>query len=772
MQFIDLSKRAAAILFAVCCTCSLFSLSATPSAGAATEPSQNPSAHRLLAGYPLEGEIKPGEIQIYQVTLAAGDYVQVLLEQRGVDVALRLVAPVGKELADVDTQKFRQGVERLYWVTDASGDFRIEVRSLEKELGGPYQLRLEEARAASNTDQLRVQALKLYWEGVRLGAGNDEKSRTRTIETYQQASKLFSEAGDKWGEAAALHKIGLTYVELRQSKKAIEYFDQAISLYQVASDRQGEASALSDKGALFGTGNSELFNVAKASELYEQALPIARTIGDKELEARILFNTAKLYGRPTGDWRKAIDFYQSAVAPGRASGNLKVVAGALNNMGMAYFDNGEPHKALEIFDEALATVRNLGDRQNEAGYLHNIAMALYSVGDVQKSLDVLDGAEAIVRTEKLSFIEPYTRHLKGLMFSALGEHERAIESYGQGLLLARQFGMREGERSFLMNIGEAQLRAGNYEQSRDAFEQAIQVKIPGAPGLDPEILIRIADVNLASGDGQKALEQIQQATPLFRETQNRAKGSALEILGRAYLKLDEPAKAFTAFNEASRSPVPLNLLDGTRLLVDIARAQKRLGNLTAARTKTEEAITQIESSRSNLISPELRASYFATQQETFYFYVDLLMDLHKQQPQAGFDQMALEASEARRARSLLEFLNAAHANIRQGVDAQLIDQEKVLGQRLNAKQQFRLRLLGGSHTEKQIAAIDNELMALLAAYQSAQDRIRKVSSQYSAVTQPQRLSAKEIRSLLEPNTVLLEYSLGPERSYLWATTPE
>ncbi len=772
MQFTNLPKRAAAIFLTICCLYPLFFMMVTRSARAANGASQNSSAHDLVAGYPFENNIKPGEIQIYQVTLAAGDYVQVLLEQKGVNVALRLVAPDGKQLADVDTQNFRQGIERLYWVTKGAGNFQIEVRSLEKDLGGPYQLRLEEVRSASHTDQLSFQALQLYWEGFRLGAQGDAESRTKAIETYEQVAKLFHDAGNKWGEGAALHKIGRTYSDSRQPQKAIDYLDRALPLYLAAGDRQGEASALSDKGALYGDDHSDLFDMSKATELYDRALPIARTIGDKELEGRILFNSAKLYGRPTGDWRKAIDLYHSAVAPGRASGNFKIVAGALNNMGMAYFDSGEPYKALEIFDEALATVRTIGDRQNEAGYLHNVAMALYSVGDVQNALNVLDQAEVIVRNEKLSFIEPYTRHLKGLMFSALGEHERAIDSYQQGLLLARQFGMRDGERSFLMNIGEAQLRAGDYEKARDAFEQAMHVKVPGGPGLDPEILIRVADVNLASGDYQKALEQLQQAKPLFRETQNRAKGGMLEILGRAYLKLNEPAKALTAFNEAFSSPVPLNLVDSTRLLVDIARAQKRLGNLTEARTKTEEALARIESSRSNLVSSELRASYFATQQETFYFYVDLLMDLHKQQPQAGFDQMALETSEARRARSLLEFLNTVHANIRQGVDAQLIDQEKVLGQRLNAKQQFRLRLLDGSHTEKQIAAIDNDLKALLADYESAQDRIRKVSSHYSALTQPQRLSAKEIRGLVDPNTLLLEYSLGPERSYLWATTPE
>ncbi len=171
-------------------------------------------------------------------------------------------------------------------------------------------------------------------------------------------------------------------------------------------------------------------------------------------------------------------------------------------------------------------------------------------------------------------------------------------------------------------------------------------------------------------------------------------------------------------------------------------------------------------------SPELRASYFSTQQEAYYFYIDLLLAMHKQQPAAGFDRQALEASEARRARSLLESLIAARGDIRQGVDPKLVELEKILGQRINAKQQFRLRLLSGNHTDEQVASVDKDMDSLLAEYQLTQDRIRKASKHYAALTQPGQLSTNEIQRLLGPNTVLLEYSLGEEHSYVWAVTSD
>lgn len=771
MKFSSPAKLVIPLIVAICCftfTSAANSLLARGGRGAQTD-----GVARLVSGGSFERTIKAGEKNTYQLRLLAGEYFHLLVEQRTANIAVSLVAPDSKKLIEVDVQKFRQGIERLYWVADAPGDFQIEISSLEKDHEGAYQIRVGEVHPASVTDQLRVQAQKLYWQGLLSAARGDKESRTAAIQSHEQAAKLFRDAGDKWGEASALHKIGRVYSDLRQWQKAFEFLDQALPIYLAANDRQGEASDLSDKGAVFGNESSGLFDVAKATELYDRALLIARTIGDKELESRILFNTAKLYGRPTGDWRKAIDLYQSAVEPGRASGNVKIVHSALNNMGMAHFDSGDPYKALEIFSQALAIVQSIGDRPDEAGYLHNIAMARFSVGDVQKALDILDEAEVIVRQEKLSFIEPYTLHLRGLMLNALGERERAIETYEQGLRLVRGFGIRDGERSFLLNMGETYAKSGEYQKALDSYNQALLIKRPGdTRETDPYIVSLMAESHLSLGDAKKALEVLQQAMPLLSENDKRAKGAALEILGRAYLKLQEPAKALAVFTEASTSPVQLEGFGGTRLLLDQARAQEQLGNLGEARVKTEEALKRIESSRSNLVSPDLRASYFATQQEGFYFYVDLLLALHKQQPAAGFDQIALEASEARRARSLLEFLNSARADIRQGVDIQLVDQEKALVQRINAKQQFRIRLLSRAHTDEQIGSVDKDIAALLTDYQSAQDRIRQASSNYSALTQPQRLTAKEIRGLLDPNTLLLEYSLGPEHSYLWANTPE
>src|SRR5262249_30296640 len=74
------------------------------------------------------------------------------------------------------------------------------------------------------------------------------------------------------------------------------------------------------------------------------------------------------------------------------------------------------------------------------------------------------------------------------------------------------------------------------------------------------------------------------------------------------------------------------------------------------------------------------------------------------------------------------------------------------------------------NSSEQAAALKEEISALESEYQQTQVEIRLTSPRYAALTQPQPLRLGEIQRQLDEETVLLEYSLGDERSYLWAIT--
>jgi len=206
-------------------------------------------------------------------------------------------------------------------------------------------------------------------------------------------------------------------------------------------------------------------------------------------------------------------------------------------------------------------------------------------------------------------------------------------------------------------------------------------------------------------------------------------------------------------------------------LYNIASLESDRGNLKIALTQMEAAIKIIEELRTKITTQQLRTSYFATVQNYYKFYIDLLMRLHKTNPSQGYDAKALQASESARARSLLEILTEARADIRQGVDPKLLQQERSLQQQLNATEQNRVKLLNGQYTNKQLDAIKQQIESTLTQLQQVEAQIKSNSPRYAALKYPQPLNLQQIQQqVLDDNTLLLEYSLGQDRSYLWAVT--
>ena len=148
------------------------------------------------------------------------------------------------------------------------------------------------------------------------------------------------------------------------------------------------------------------------------------------------------------------------------------------------------------------------------------------------------------------------------------------------------------------------------------------------------------------------------------------------------------------------------------------------------------------------------------------------MQAHKSQPEKGFEALALQISEKSRARSLLDLLAFARVDIKQGLDPVLLKREKRAREQIAEKANQQNLLLLGNHTEEQASKISKEISDLTNQYEEIRAEIRNKSPRYAALTQSSSLDAKQIQQLLDSGTVLLEYSLGEKKSYLWAVTPD
>ncbi|HSE38424.1 MAG TPA: tetratricopeptide repeat protein, partial [Blastocatellia bacterium] len=543
------------------------------------------------------------------------------------------------------------------------------------------------------------------------------------------------------------------------------------------------------------------------------ALREASATDKQHVTAQRAFDEAQKL-RPQSDAtakRAAIAKYQEAIPLFQAAGDAYRQTLAVHASGIGYFQLNEPRNALRCFEEALALAQKVGDERLEAPIETYLGASFEILGEISKSHDhferarVLSGRLGDKPTQGSAFTSIGKLHSEagdfqraldyflqalplfaespprraialnniGAAYTSLGEPERALDYLQQSLEIMSRGTDRAAEALTLHNIGYAYNRLTKYREAQDYYNQALaMVQKSGNRSLEAQALDLLGASYSDMGQPQRALDLHQRALEIQRTTKNvRREMFGYGNLGHVYNLLSQPAKALDQYNQAlaiSRSIGDLN--SAANYLEGRARAQQKLGNLAEARKDVEESLSLIETVRARSGSQSLRASYLASREKAYELYVDVLMQLHAKDPAAGHDAEALQASERGRARSLLEMLNEAPADIEQGVGVDLVKREREIRQAINAKAQRQIQLTAQNGSRQEIETFGKEIRALEDEYQQVQVAIRKASPAYAALTQPQPLGLIEIQQLLDANTVLLEYSLGDERSYLWAVT--
>ena len=526
-------------------------------------------------------------------------------------------------------------------------------------------------------------------------------------------------------------RLGRLQIDLTEFKQAMDYFSRAVLVKKAIRDRRGEATAQSGVcEALHYQGDAR-----GQAACMDVTIAIHRELGNRHEEARVMSNQAVTFNS-LGDYQAALQSAQEALRIFQAEDDRSHISFVLNTLGQIYLSLNEHQLALDHYEGALA-IRREGQGKRLLGLtLGEIGLTYYDLGDFSRALDYLNQALAI--SEELS--DRRTKSIRlydlGRLWAKVGETAKALDAQTQSLTLARAVGDRQTEGRTLIALSDLYLLQGERDKARDSLTQALELSRATAdPVAEAAILTRVGRLMAANGDWQQAIDLSQQSLSLARGVHD---------------------------------------LQGERTaLVDLAQTERERNNLSEARDYYAKALELTESVRARIFDQGLRASYLAQRQDEYELYTDLLMQLHQQQPNAGHADAALEISERGRARSLLETLSEARVDLRQGVDAGLLAEERRLGDRIRAKEQERTQLIGSLPATKQTEALVKEIGDLLNEYQSLQARIRAVSPNYAALTQPQPVTAREIKTQqVDSQTILLEFALGEKRSWLWAITPD
>jgi CHAT domain-containing protein/tetratricopeptide (TPR) repeat protein len=504
-----------------------------------------------------------------------------------------------------------------------------------------------------------------------------------------------------------------------------------------------------------------------AIEKLESSLAFFRQSGDRYMQGLALFSLGTAIAE-SDDFRKALPVFQNAAAVFHALGTTHEDGAAFNSEAGAFDVLGEPQQALRQYQQALDLFRATGDRPGEALLLNNIGWTQSTLANWQAALDDYRQALELLRTSPNDPAQARVLANMGVAYGQLGDPEQAETFFNQSIPLWKRVGDRRGEATTLNALANLYLAAEHQPaKALPVLKRAVAAwRASGDKRGLTDALARSTRAQAELGQFDAARASVAESLDLARAVQDRrATGIALAEIARTGLLSAHPEKAVEASEQALVEFRAIG--DGTHQalsLETIARAESELGNLPAARQSMEEALRLTEQNRGATSSDQLRASFFATRQDSYTFYVDVLMRM-------GNTEAALQANESSRARSLLDMLAASGTDIREGVDPKLMARERDLSDRLNAKGSRLLPLLG--RDDPQAAALSAEIRDLQFEYQDVESAIRSASPRYAALTQPAPLTLAEIRrQVLDPNTLLLEYSLGEKTSWLWTVSTD
>jgi CHAT domain-containing protein/Tfp pilus assembly protein PilF len=404
-----------------------------PYTGMVTSAQENQQPQQLEPGKPIERGLAGGQSHSYRMALAAGQYVKLVVDKRGIDVTVKLFGPDGKQITEFESEIRMQGQETVEWVAEEAGIYRLDVVVKQKDApSGDYEIQVMESRRATESDRVLYEAYKLLTEFPRLyRAGKYDEALPLVERALEIRERVLGPEHPV--VVATVNNLAILYQLIGDYTKSEPLFQRTLTIKEKAlgSEHPDVARLLNNLAFLYKSRG----DYAKAEPLYLRALIIKeRALGPEHHDvASTLNNLAFLY-KSRGDYAKVEPLYkrvltilEKAVGP-----EYSDVVSALNNLAILYRNRGDYAKAEPLYERALTILeRALGPgHPDTARALNNLAIVYRVRGDYAKA-EPLFQRTLTIREKSLGSEHPLvasTLNELAVFYAAKGDIAQAIIS--------------------------------------------------------------------------------------------------------------------------------------------------------------------------------------------------------------------------------------------------------------------------------------------------------------------------------------------------------
>lgn len=449
----------------------------------------------------IERELAGSQNHSYQITLIAGQYLHVVVRQRGIDVAITLTGPDGKTLLEVDSPIGDKGPESLRWIAESSGLYGLAVSAPDKNAAvGRYDMHIVELRTATDQDRELIESGKLFKESESL------VSRNRFVEAIPPAERSLAIREKILGEdslevAEAANNLAEIHANTNGYAKAEALYQRELAIQEKILGREhlAVANTLSNLGILHTNFN----NLDKPEPLLQRALEIRRKLlGDEHPDVAQAFSNLARLNLGKGNYDQAEQFYGRALAIWEK--NLKPddpkIAASLNMLALIYNNKGNYAKAEPLFQRALEIREKAFGLEDTrvASVLNNLALLRFNQSDYDRTEQLLKRALSIYEKAYSPEHTDVATALNNLadLYDAKSDYDKA-ESFFKRALAIRE--KRAGAESLavantLANFAAMYKRKGDYDKAESYFQRSLAITEKLLGSEHPVVATSLADL--------------------------------------------------------------------------------------------------------------------------------------------------------------------------------------------------------------------------------------------------------------------------------------
>lgn len=553
------------------------------------------------------------------------------------------------------------------------------------------------------------------------------------LKRYQNVVAVAENAGDRLAQGRALSQIGRIESYMGNNDPAQQHVNQALSLLKPNESDLNPLARSAYGEALVNAGEVSYAkgNFVKAFDQFKEALGYLEQ--DPAVQARARRFIGYLNGslgnlaEVESEIRRALDLSKEA--------NDKSEEGlALSLLGVFYSFKGDTTLGIELHRQAREIFTAIGDRHSEAIALNGLAQAYQILQKHDVAFIYYKKALRLLESTGSWDLVAVSAHSLARLYLDDGKHDQALEYLDKSLTLSRAAGKRRSEANALSEIALVyvfQKRPG--DAARQFRELQELYKATGDARGQVITLNNYGDFLFGSGRNQEALDAYNEALPLSEKVEDS------ELL--------------------------------TTTLFNVSRAHQSLGNYDDALSHIERSLGIIEERRADVGTPNLRASYFSGVRDHYVLCIEILMQLHRARPNDGFSKRAFLVNENGLARSLVDLLAESRSGLREGATAELLARERQVSISMTKLTEYKWELsLDGKGDSEEAAEVAQRMAELDVQYQEIHAELRKQNPRQPSTVEFEFQDVAQVQKALPADTMLLEYSLGDQQSYLWAIT--